>query len=47
MINHIVVSNPVSEPISIRDLIDHVTSYFENSDIYYGHGTDKAFDEAV
>jgi len=33
--------------ITPRQLIDWATEQFEASDLYYGHGTDNAFDEAV
>jgi ribosomal protein L3 glutamine methyltransferase len=32
---------------TIQTLIDVVAEYFSKSDIYYGHGTDNAIDEAV
>lgn len=38
---------PVDELLTIRDLLRYVTSRFASSDIYYGHGTDNAWDEAV
>jgi len=36
-----------SHPKTIRELINDVSFQFAESDIYYGHGTDNAFDEAV
>ena len=47
------VANPcnhesiVAELFSIRDWIRYAVSEFETSDIFYGHGTDNAYDEAV
>jgi ribosomal protein L3 glutamine methyltransferase len=45
-------SNPnnqtvISELFTIRDWIRYAVSKFEASDIFYGHGTDNAYDEAV
>lgn len=37
----------INELISIRDWIRSAVSQFEASDIFYGHGTDNAYDEAV
>ena len=37
----------ISELITIRDWIRFAVSEFEASDIFYGHGTDNAYDEAV
>ncbi|TBW54738.1 50S ribosomal protein L3 N(5)-glutamine methyltransferase [Marinobacter halodurans] len=42
-----VSSEPADELFTIRDLLRYVTSRFAGSDIYYGHGTDNAWDEAV
>jgi len=36
-----------SHSITIRELINDVSFQFVESDIFYGHGTDNAFDEAV
>ena len=33
--------------MTIRELLDNISERFENAHIYYGHGTDNAFDEAV
>jgi ribosomal protein L3 glutamine methyltransferase len=38
---------PSSELVSIRDWVRYAVSQFEASDIFYGHGTDNAYDEAV
>lgn len=38
---------PADELFTIRDLLRYVTSRFAGSDIFYGHGTDNAWDEAV
>lgn len=35
------------ELVTIRDWLRHAVSRFEASDIFYGHGTDNAYDEAV
>jgi ribosomal protein L3 glutamine methyltransferase len=35
------------ELLTIRDWMRYAVSRFENSDIFYGHGTDNAYDEAV
>jgi ribosomal protein L3 glutamine methyltransferase len=32
---------------TIRDWLRYAVSRFENSDIFYGHGTDNSYDEAV
>lgn len=37
----------INELITIRDWIRFAVSEFEASDIFYGHGTDNAYDEAV
>ena len=37
----------LNELITIRDWIRFAVSQFEASDIFYGHGTDNAYDEAV
>jgi ribosomal protein L3 glutamine methyltransferase len=36
-----------TELLTIRDWLRYAVSRFENSDIFYGHGTDNAYDEAV
>lgn len=36
-----------SQLISIRDFIRYAVSQFESSNIFFGHGTDNAYDEAV
>lgn len=36
-----------SELLTIRDWLRYAVSQFENSDIFYGHGTDNSYDEAV
>ncbi len=36
-----------SELVNIRDWVRYAVSQFEDSDIFYGHGTDNAYDEAV
>ena len=45
-------NNPDNYPVTtelftIRDWIRFAVSQFEASDIFYGHGTDNAYDEAV
>lgn len=37
----------VTELATIRDWIRYAVSQFEASDIFYGHGTDNSYDEAV
>ncbi len=39
--------NIQSELITLRDWLRYTVSQFEASDIFYGHGTDNAYDEAV
>ncbi len=36
-----------NELFSIRDWVRYAVSQFEASDVFYGHGTDNAYDEAV
>lgn len=40
-------TQPHQELLTIRDWLRYAVSRFENSDIFYGHGTDNAYDEAV
>ena len=40
-------NNTINEIITIRDWIRFAVSQFEASDVFYGHGTDNAYDEAV
>ncbi len=40
-------NNIIDEIITIRDWIRLAVSRFEASDVFYGHGTDNAYDEAV
>lgn len=44
MINAQMLSN---ELLTIRDWIRYAVSQFETSDIFYGHGADNSYDEAV
>ena len=46
-INHTINSSAIDELFTIRDWLRHTVSQFEASDIFYGHGTDNAYDEAV
>jgi ribosomal protein L3 glutamine methyltransferase len=46
MANNIQIS-ATSELFTIRDWIRFAVSQFEASDVFYGHGTDNAYDEAV
>ena len=46
MANNIQIS-ATSELFTIRDWIRYAVSQFEASDVFYGHGTDNAYDEAV
>ena len=36
-----------NEIFTLRDWLRFTVSHFENSDIFFGHGTDNAYDEAV
>ncbi|BES71617.1 50S ribosomal protein L3 N(5)-glutamine methyltransferase [Marinobacter nanhaiticus D15-8W] len=38
---------PAEELLTIRDLLRYATTRFAASEIYYGHGTDNPWDEAV
>ena len=40
-------NSAINELITIRDWIRFAVTEFEASDIFYGHGTDNAYDEAV
>lgn len=40
-------NNPEISAATPRRLIDWASEQFESSDLYYGHGTDNAYDEAV
>lgn len=42
-----IASNTQQELITLRDWLRFTVSQFEASDIFYGHGTDNAYDEAV
>lgn len=39
--------SPLDELVTVRDLIRYATSQFNRAGLYFGHGTDNAFDEAV
>jgi len=44
------MSNPIklaAELVTIRDWIRYAVSQFEASDIFYGHGADNSYDEAI
>lgn len=41
------MTSTTQELLTIRDWLRYAVSCFENSDIFYGHGTDNAYDEAV
>jgi len=41
------IEEAVAELVSIQDFIRWAYSQFECSDVFYGHGTDNAWDEAV
>lgn len=41
------MTSPADDLHSIRDLIRYACSRFASSDLYYGHGTDNVWDEAV
>ncbi|MDI1298591.1 50S ribosomal protein L3 N(5)-glutamine methyltransferase [Methylotenera sp.] len=40
-------NHATNELFTIRDWIRYAVSQFEASDVFYGHGTDNAYDEAV
>jgi ribosomal protein L3 glutamine methyltransferase len=40
------MARPRGNPKTIRNLIQDIADYFEESDIYYGHGTDNALGES-
>lgn len=42
-----IMISPTQELFTIRDWLRFTVSQFENSDIFYGHGTDNSYDEAV
>ena len=46
-INEVVVEQAISDLESIRDFIRWAFTCFEQADLFYGHGTDNAWDEAV
>lgn len=37
----------LDELVTVRDLIRYATSQFNRAELFFGHGTDNAFDEAV
>jgi ribosomal protein L3 glutamine methyltransferase len=41
------MSKLAPNPISVQSYINTLTQKFEQAELYYGHGTDNAFDEAV
>jgi ribosomal protein L3 glutamine methyltransferase len=41
------MTQTTTELSTIRDWLRYAVSRFENSDIFYGHGTDNSYDEAV
>lgn len=41
------MTSPTQALLTIRDWIRYAVSRFEVSDIFYGHGTDNSYDEAV
>ncbi|MDX1633139.1 MAG: 50S ribosomal protein L3 N(5)-glutamine methyltransferase [Marinobacter sp.] len=41
------MSQPIDDLLSIRDLLRYATSRFASSELFYGHGTDNVWDEAV
>lgn len=47
MANIMTYKQTTTELFTIRDWLRYAVSRFEASDIFYGHGTDNAYDEAV
>lgn len=41
------MNTPINELITIRDWVRFCVSQLENSEAFFGHGTDNSFDEAV
>lgn len=41
------IQQTTTELLTIRDWLRYAVSRFEDSDIFYGHGTDNSYDEAV
>lgn len=39
--------SPLDELVTIRDLVRYAVSCFNRADLYFGHGNNNAFDEAV
>jgi ribosomal protein L3 glutamine methyltransferase len=46
-VDNVVTAQVINELKTIQDFIRWTVSAFNQSDIYYGHGTDNAWDEAV
>lgn len=45
---HFMTIHPITtDLLTIRDWLRYAVSRFEDSDIFYGHGTDNSYDEAV
>lgn len=41
------MSQPIDDLVTIRDLLRYAASRFAGSELFYGHGTDNVWDEAV
>lgn len=41
------LSEPAKELVTVRDLLRYAVSRFNAADLFFGHGTDNAWDEAV
>ena len=41
------MTSPIDDLTTVRDYLRYATSRFAGSDVYFGHGTDNAWDEAV
>lgn len=41
------MTRPIDDLITVRDYLRYATTQFVESDIYFGHGTDNPWDEAV
>ncbi len=47
MVSKAKTASPPPELVTLRDFLRHAVSYFNASDLFFGHGSDNAWDEAV